>query len=153
MRLFIFYNASDETIHRLQHELRVFSNLIEVKYFNSFDNFTAALRSSFLSETLVIYFVAEEACIQLARTIRKMLVKAKLLFIFRDNDPALVYQVNEFYPRYYTFASGDLKDVKAVITRIINNFEQSGFTKNNDRSEGQIWGGAKAGAANSLVDR
>lgn len=123
MRLLIFFNSNDDVVHRLQKELLPFSNLIDVKYFNSLETFAVALRESPLSETLVIYCIADRKCILLTNAIKKLLTRTKLIIIFQTNDPDLVSRVNDLHPRYYTFASGDLKDVQAVIARIINSFK------------------------------
>ena len=129
MRLFIFFNSNDDVVHRLQKVLLPFSNLIDVKYFNSMETFTIALRESPLSETLVIFCIANEECIDFAYAIKKLLTKTKLVIIFQINDPILVSRVNKLYPRYYTFASGDLKDVKAVIARIIDSLKAPGLAR------------------------
>ena len=100
--------------------------------------FNLSLRGSLISETIVVFCISDEKCLQLAHSIKKWLVKTKLLLVFQNNDPSLVSQVSNLYPRYYTFASGDLKDVKAVITRMIDNVQQPNLKKNTLRSEHEI---------------
>ena len=138
MRLYIFFNSNNDVVHRLQKELLPFSNLIDIQYFNCRETFTLALRESLLCETLVIYCVADEKCIHFANVIKKLLTKTKLVIIFQFNDPVLVAQINDLHPRYYTFASGDLKDVKAVIARIINSFKATGFDRISFRTQAQM---------------
>ena len=124
MQVLIFFNSNDSVIHRLQSELGPFSRLITIKYFNNFNMFNLSLRGSLISETIVVFYIADEKCLRLAHSIKKWLVKTKLLLVFQNNDPSLVSQVSDLYPRYYTFATGDLKDVKAVIARMIDSVQQ-----------------------------
>ncbi len=124
MQVLIFFNSNDHVVHRLQSELRPLSRFITIKYFNNFNMFNLSLRGSLISETIVVFCITDEACLRLAHSIKKWLVKTKLLLVFQNNDPSLVSQVSDLYPRYYTFASGDLKDVKAVIARMIDSVQQ-----------------------------
>jgi hypothetical protein len=123
MQVLIFFNSNDHVVHRLQSELRPFSRFITIKYFNNFNMFNLSLRGSLISETIVVFCITDEKCLRLAHSIKRWLVKTKLLLVFQNNDPSLVSQVSDLYPRYYTFASGDLKDVKAVIARMIDNVQ------------------------------
>lgn len=130
MQVLIYFNSHDHVFHRLQSELHPFSKLITIKYFSNFSLFHSSLRESLISETIVIFCMTSEMCIRLAHSIKKWLIRTKLLFVFQNYDPSLVSQVSDLYPRYYTFATGDLKDVKAVITRMMDNVQQSNLKMN-----------------------
>lgn len=138
MQVLIFFNSNDPVVHRLRSELHPFSKFITIKYFNNFNMFNLSLRGSLISETIVIFCITDEKCLLLAHSIKKWLVKTKLLLVFQNNDPSLVSQVNDLYPRYYTFASGDLKDVKAVIARMIDRVQQPNPKKDTIRFDHEI---------------
>lgn len=153
MQLFVFSNSNEDIAHRLQSELLPFSNLIEVRYFSSFQIFTSALRKSLLTETLIIYCVDDQKCLHHAHSIKKLLIKAKLLIIFKDSDTGLVSKMNDLHPRYYTFASGDLKDVKAVLARMIHSFQQSSLDGYSSRLQHQVSSDDKLNTFHSSADQ
>jgi hypothetical protein len=134
----IFFNSNDHFIHRLQNELYPFNKLITIKYFNNFNRFYSELRRSLISETIIIFCITDEKSLRLAYSIKKWLIKTKLLLVFQNNDPSLVSQVSDLYPRYYTFASGDLKDMRAVIARMIESAQSFDLKLDTIRSEREI---------------
>lgn len=146
MQVLIFFNSNDPVVPRLRSELHPFSKLITIKYFNNFNMFNLSLRGSLISETIVIFCIIDEKCLRLAHSIKKWLIKTKLLLIFQNNVPSLVSQVSDLYPRYYTFASGDLKDVKAVIARIIDSVQRPNLKNDTIRSEHEIPNEKNSGA-------
>ena len=84
MQLFIFLSSNDDFVYRLQDEVNFFSNLIEVRYYNQFKEFASALRKSVLSETLIVYCVKNKKGIEIAHSIKNLLIKTKLLFVLHQ---------------------------------------------------------------------
>ncbi len=153
MQLFIFLSSNDDFVYRLQDEVNFFSNLIEVRYYNQFKEFASALRKSVLSETLIVYCVKNKKGIEIAHSIKNLLIKTKLLFVLQTTDPKLVSQANDLHPRYYTFASGDLKDVKAVLAKMINSMELPRPAMQSTRSEQEMLNSQNQNAEYILANR
>lgn len=45
----------------------------------------------------------------------------------QTSEPTLVTQAIDYHPRYYRFVSGNLKDVKVVIVKMIDSFRPPGL--------------------------
>ncbi len=86
---------------------------------HSIDSFSFQLRYSRYDVAVVVLFASNRKALADLLAIRDLLDGIRIILILPDREPDTISQGYKLYPRYMSYIDGDLRDVSAVLRKMI----------------------------------
>lgn len=127
MDLLFYIPPSSEAENRLHEVVEMAASTAKVAVYQSMRNFIHRLcRPASRPEAAVLLIKGKEDFLQMV-SVRSLLIETPLILILPDRKESTTALGFTFYPRFMTYADGNLQEVEAVLEQMLDNYTKNRY--------------------------